>query len=186
MNREREKGIDFEKQQRLFEIEKEVAEMEDNLGKEIDPGIRETLVSVKAHDLPTSQSCEGHNHRGEALPWIQIENPAPAGWEEDDNKKELWCRWNKRDADKLQILLDEWYEERNKQGQEVRDKLKLDLMPISQYQAVRLEPKAQAEISGKGKVTKKMKKEREKQDLEPYKKEMKDFGQWLRNKFLEE
>jgi len=185
MNREGEKKVNFEKEQRLLEIEKEVTELEDKLGKKIDPGIRETLISIKAHGLPTSQSCEGHNDRGEALPWVQIENPAPAGWKENEKKKELWRQWNERDVGKLRKLLDQFYEERKEEGKGVPENVKLDFWPVGQYGAMRLQSRAQTEISGRGKVTEKMKKERESQDLEPYKKEMSDFGQWLRKKFLE-
>ncbi len=186
MNVERENRIDFEKEQKLLEIGKEVEKLEDKLGKGIDPGIRETLISVKAYGFPTSGSCEGHNHRGEALPWIEIENPAPVGWEEDEKKKELWRQWNNRDVGKLRKLVEQFYEERKEQGKNISEKVKLDFWPIGKYGAMRLQPSAQTDISGSGKVTEQMGKEREQMDLEPYKKEMVDFGEYLRRKFLEE
>ncbi len=185
MNRERENPRAM-REQSLFEIGQEVDKMEDKLGEKIDPGIRDTLIAVKAHEIPTSGSCEGHDNRAEALPWIQIENPEPDGWKEDDRLKELWQKWNTRDANKIKKLLVEWYDKRKEEGESINKKTRLFTSPIGRYGAVRLEPMAQYEISGRGKITEQDKKSREEKDLEPYKAEMKNFGEFLRQKFLEE
>lgn len=59
---------------RWGEVQQEVARIVDGLGKEIDPGIRDTVVALKAHDIHTTGSCEGHLDHGIAGPWVDIES----------------------------------------------------------------------------------------------------------------
>lgn len=47
----------------------------DGLGKEIDQGIKETVVALNMARIRTKASCEGHLHWGKAYPWIDIECP---------------------------------------------------------------------------------------------------------------
>jgi hypothetical protein len=57
---------------RLYKLFGRVA---DGLGKEIDPGIMNIVVALNATGIRTRASCEGHLHRAEAYPWIDIECP---------------------------------------------------------------------------------------------------------------
>lgn len=44
----------------------------DKLGKEIDPGIFDTVVGLNVLGFRTTMSCEGHAERGIAAPWVDI------------------------------------------------------------------------------------------------------------------
>jgi hypothetical protein len=44
----------------------------DSIGKEIDPGIIETVVGLNAAGIRTIASCEGHTGHGKTFPWIDI------------------------------------------------------------------------------------------------------------------
>jgi hypothetical protein len=51
-----------------------VTRMTDKLGKDIDPGIFETVVILNLLGIPTTQSCEGHLEHGTGAPWVDIED----------------------------------------------------------------------------------------------------------------
>ncbi|MEI6266299.1 MAG: hypothetical protein WCP14_00180 [bacterium] len=53
----------------------EVDELADRLGLEIDPGIKETVVALRASGLNTTQSCEGHSGPGLPWPWVDVVAP---------------------------------------------------------------------------------------------------------------
>lgn len=55
-------------------MQREVAQIADGLGKAVDPKIAATVVALKAHDIHTSGSCEGHLDHGIAGPWVDIES----------------------------------------------------------------------------------------------------------------
>lgn len=59
-------------------LERTAARMQqitDQLGKEIDPGIFESVVVLNALQFSTQQSCEGHVGRGKPAPWITFTSP---------------------------------------------------------------------------------------------------------------
>lgn len=63
-----------EKQRRWDEIAKLAGtEWGDSLGKGIDKGIRDVVVSFNVMDIPTSASCEGHVDGGLPYPWVEVE-----------------------------------------------------------------------------------------------------------------
>lgn len=68
----RQQEADHSLDQRIVEIREEVAQIVDALGKPIDEGIVDSIVYLKALDIPTTQSCEGHPEGGRPWPWIRI------------------------------------------------------------------------------------------------------------------
>ncbi len=92
-----------------------VERITDRLGEEIDEGIKETVIALRALGFPTTQSCEGHTNRGLPYPWVDIKAPteftllwsAPAsGYEK---RQELS---NLKLEQKMLELLAEFYENR--------------------------------------------------------------------------
>ena len=65
--------VQLEKEQQWEKVSKEVNEVTDGLGLEIDEGIKETVVACMVNGLNTSQSCEGHTDRALPVPWVEIE-----------------------------------------------------------------------------------------------------------------
>jgi hypothetical protein len=65
----------FERQQRWEQLGAAVELIRDGLGEKVDPGIRETIVALKANECSTTQSCEGHEDRGLPFPWVDVESP---------------------------------------------------------------------------------------------------------------
>lgn len=61
-----------EKLTKWNEILAQVNELKDTLGHGIDDGIKETVVALNIYDFMTSQSCEGHTNDGEKAPWIDF------------------------------------------------------------------------------------------------------------------
>jgi hypothetical protein len=60
------------KQELWAKYEAQAAHVTDRLGKEIDPGIKRTVVALMALGFQTSASCEGHLDHGLRGPWIDI------------------------------------------------------------------------------------------------------------------
>ena len=69
--------LEFSEQERKETIWKnilrQVAELKDKIGGEMDEGIMETVAAFWLHNIPTAGSCEGHIDRGSRGPWIDIE-----------------------------------------------------------------------------------------------------------------
>lgn len=64
--------------QRGADIRARVGEFTDKLGREMDPGILETVVTLNVAGFATVQSCEGHLDHGTPYPWVNL---ADVGWE---------------------------------------------------------------------------------------------------------
>jgi len=62
-----------EKEEKLEKIRQDIEGWGDLNGMGIDEGIKETVIMCNALELPTSQSCEGHEERGLPAPWVDIE-----------------------------------------------------------------------------------------------------------------
>lgn len=56
-------------------IKHKVEQAADARGKEIDPGIKDTVVALNAVGVCTEQSCEGHAESGMSAPWVEIGAP---------------------------------------------------------------------------------------------------------------
>lgn len=59
----------------LTAIRREVSRLRDGLGKQVDPGIFDTVVAMRALGVNTVGSCEGHSDRVTGSPYILFETP---------------------------------------------------------------------------------------------------------------
>ena len=55
----------------------ELSQITDGLGKGIDSGIMDTVVSLSVLGVPTRQSCEGHLKWSTGAPWVDVEAVGP-------------------------------------------------------------------------------------------------------------
>ncbi|MBU1202645.1 hypothetical protein KKH39_01205 [Patescibacteria group bacterium] len=107
-----------EKELNIRKLRAEVEKITDSLGFGIDENIKDSIVAVKAHDFSTSASCEGHltdkeNDRSFLYPSIDIEEPEPEGWRDDEELQRQWSEANALQREKMQKLLDEFYADRD-------------------------------------------------------------------------
>src|SRR5262245_2130702 len=64
------------KRQRLWQLQlRYIDSLEDQLGKPIDHGIRETVAILQLLGLHTRASCEGHLDWGLPVPWVDLYVP---------------------------------------------------------------------------------------------------------------
>jgi hypothetical protein len=61
-----------ERQARWQQVEAQVNEYRDGLGKRVDAGIKPAVIALNALGFETSGSCEGHLERGDAAPWVDV------------------------------------------------------------------------------------------------------------------
>lgn len=164
------------KEEEWKKLRKMVDEMKDKLGREIDEGIKETVVAFLAFDFNTFASCEGHLDHGLPYPWVEIRIPAPKGWKgaNEEKKKELKEEWNekilKKEAEMLK-LLDEFYQKRK----EVPYSIRLVINELAWG----------FRVQGIGsKVAERLMPEKKRERLELLQKEMQAFTQFLKEKFF--
>lgn len=165
-----------EKQKQWLAIEAQVDGITDRLGLGIDSGIKKSVVAFSAHEFPTSQSCEGHLHgdHGYPYPWVEIYVEGPEGWEESEEKQNEWRVSNLKEQQKMINLLNEFYQNRITplDARLVFDK-------IGAYGGFRIQSMGAATMEL---ITD--------EELEIkhilYQKEMNDFSEFLKSKFLEE
>jgi hypothetical protein len=154
-----------EKRKEWEQYASDAAEIKDNLGKGIDSGIFDTVVALKALDISTTASCEGHLEHGLAFPWIDVEAPAPEGWREDEEKKEEWKEANLAQRAKIENILTDYYSNRN-----VATGVKLKIVDRGIFGAFRIQSEGALD---------------EDKEIRPeFKKEMADFTQFLKSKFF--
>lgn len=83
----------IQKEKEWNSISQQVDRIIDSLHEPIDAGIKEVVVGLKAHNVGTMGSCEGHLDRGLPYPWIDVGSPLA---EEHDSLRsrfsELWKR----------------------------------------------------------------------------------------------
>ncbi len=65
----------MQRQMQLDTYAKEAHEVKDRLGKTLDAGILDTVIALRACDIPTTQSCEGHIDHGHPAPWVHVRAP---------------------------------------------------------------------------------------------------------------
>lgn len=169
----------FEREQRLEEITAGVDTVRDDLGKPIDPGIRDAVIALRAQALAVDFSCEGHPGKREkkALPWVSIEAPAPDGWRDSPALQDQWRQENEAQAARVRQLLAEWYEEREKSGEVIPPDLRLTLAPRGDYGSFRIESVSQTAVSS-------LKFAKRHPAVAPHRTEMGRFTEYLREKFL--
>jgi hypothetical protein len=56
----------------LNTIREEVEAIRDELGKPVDPGIKELVIGLMANGITTDGSCEGHLKRKHPYPWVDV------------------------------------------------------------------------------------------------------------------
>lgn len=167
----------FAREQRLMDIRTALADIRDGLGHPIDAGITETLVGLKAHGIETDQSCEGHDDRANALPWVDISAPEPDGWREDETLQAQWTKENTAMAEKTRALLVTWQKQREELGQPMDEAHALELHERGIYGAVRLEPQQQERVTALSAA------ERGRQ-TPAYRQAMQEFAEYLKERFL--
>lgn len=113
---EQEKYLPPEARQEVWDkLTLEVEQIADGLNHPVDKGIKDTIIAFKAYEIPTSGSCEGHTEENHGLPypWVDIEVDEPKDWEEDEAKQKLWRNKNLLEQQKVINLLQEFYQDRN-------------------------------------------------------------------------
>lgn len=189
------------KEEKWQKISEQVDQLEDKIGKPIDPGIRETVIILNAFGFSTTQSCEGHLDHAYAGPYVDIDAP------DNDELKQIRSeikRINKEENRKFEEgkkpdlealkkmhelsdknnkivlpivktligLLWEFYRERNVDYDQI---LKIDMWPLEG-----------ARLMSQGTDIQSLDDKNLAQSyLERYQKEMKDFTEFLKNKYFE-
>lgn len=158
---------------------KKVDTIVDKLGLGIDEGIKDFVATLNAMGIPTTSSCAGHTNEddeGFAIPYIEIYTPRPRDWREDPDAQKHWTLSNQKESEKLLPLLNQFYENRA-----VKEDVRIDIHPMGLFGGFRL----QSTIKKRGPIpqdenyyTKATENVRE------YQKEMEDFGNFLKEKFL--
>lgn len=160
--------------------QEEVDKIVDGLGQGVDDGIKESVVAFVVHNFPTAASCQGHiaedgtEKRGEPYPWVDVCAPEPKGWEKSKKKKEQWVAENSKQRQKMEELLKEFYKDR----QNTND-ARLSFENIGIFGRFRIK-------SSGGESIKSLNLEQQRQLQEIYRKEMNDFAEFLKQKFLTE
>lgn len=167
-------NIEAEKQRRLIEIREKVEKITDKLGKGIDDGIKESVTVLLANEFPTSQSCEGHiGEKGASYPWVEIYTVEPKGWKEDKEKQREWTIENLEQQKRMVDVLAEFYQDR-----ETPFGARLNFRHIGAFGGFRIQ-------SMGAETMPLLSPEEQKQKLETYRKEMTDFTDFLKKRFLE-
>ncbi|MBD3207838.1 MAG: hypothetical protein GF370_00060 [Candidatus Nealsonbacteria bacterium] len=170
-NRERK-----QKEKKWKRFRQETEKIADPLGMKIDKGIEDTVTALRVYKFPTSASCEGHinEKEGHPYPWVEICALPPEGWEEDEEIKEEWRIKNLEEQKRITDLLTEFYKDRNTSF----DKM-LSFRFIGSFGGFRIQSTSaeQSPLFSEG--------ERKKR-LEEHRKEMNDFAEFLKKKYIGE
>ncbi|MCK4520457.1 hypothetical protein KAT95_01135 [Candidatus Parcubacteria bacterium] len=171
------------KEKRLKEIEKEVKKIADAEGRPIDPGIKETVITLKALEFPTYQSCEGHpakrpeeievkGHQSRA-PWVWIKSPEPKNLKESESVQKEWKKENLKHQSRMIELLDEFYKDR-----EVAFDIRLHIESRGIYGAFA--------ITNQGAdVVEDLPQAKQEEGILVYQKEMQEFSKFLKEKYFQ-
>ena len=156
--------------QELLEVEK----LADKLGSRIEEGIKETVAILRAMDFPTSSSCAGHksDEEGYKIPYVRIYAPAPKGWIEDKQNKELrelWKQENEKQREKMEPLLNDFNAAKN-----ISADAKLYTEDIGIFGGFTLKNMAATFISKEDAIEK----------ITLYQEEMANFTKFLKTRFL--
>lgn len=165
------------KQKRWAELEAEVDEIVDGLDHPIDKGIRSSVIALKAHEFPTYQSCEGHinnEEHGEKFPWVWIAVPEPEGVDGDEQKEKEWTLENLKLQKKMMDLMNEFYKNRKTDFDS-----RLSFKPNGIYGAFTIKSMG-AEVMELYSGNELMEKQ------QAYRKELAEFAEFLKDKFLDE
>lgn len=162
--------------QKLAEVDRIV----DKLGKPVDGKIKEPITAFLVNGFVTNGSCEGHiaevgeKKHGLPHPWVDVCAPEPEGWKEDEEKKKEWTLENLKQQKRMIDLLAQFYESRKTPFD-----ARLSFSKVGRYGNFRVQSfgaETMQLLSPDEKIAK--------QEL--YRKEMDDFAQFLKEKFLSE
>ncbi|MDD3487782.1 MAG: hypothetical protein PHH35_00260 [Candidatus Pacebacteria bacterium] len=166
--------------------EQKLAEVEhtaDRLDKGVDEKIKETVAAFLVHEFTTDASCEGHitkegeEQHGLLYPWVDIYSPEPEGWSKaKGNKKEQleqeWRITNFKQQRKMMGFLEEFYK-----GREIPFDARLTFSRMGIFGGFRIQ-------SFGAEMTVILTPEEKKQKLALYQREMADFTNFLKSKYL--
>lgn len=155
-----------------------VSRIRDKAGGEVDAGILETVAILLIYQFPTVMSCEGHLG-GLPYPWVRISTPEPDNWNElegelRDEARFKWAIDNSKYGLKMMALLEEFYNNR-----ETIFEARLIIITTFGNGTIEIH-------SLGGDVTKYLRlDEGRNEKFELYQKEMRDFTEFLKNKFFQ-
>jgi len=145
----------------------------DGLKEHIDEGIKETVTALIVNGFVTNSSCGGHLDRALPYPWVDLSTPEPNGWEENKDIKQQWETSNRSQYQKLLVLLDEFYADR------LVDYNVMLMLDCANFAGFRLQ-------SVGGYVLENVSDEVRQAKFRLYENEMKDFTEFLKNKYFGE
>ncbi|GCE50542.1 hypothetical protein EI42_04362 [Thermosporothrix hazakensis] len=162
-------------------IKERLTKAVDGRGRGIDAGILETVVALNALSLHTVASCEGHlgpngEDEGTPYPWFEIEAD-PASLEGLPSGTEIEIRQHLLARAKLQLLLDDFYRSR--------------FVPLDQHLVIQglvlpgSVPMTRVEPQGAG-LQDIRSPEEKRHALVTYQQEMRDFTNFLKERFWKE
>ncbi|MCS7184209.1 MAG: hypothetical protein NZ866_02585, partial [Patescibacteria group bacterium] len=162
-----------------------VEEITDKLGQRVDERIKETVAILLIYGFNTIGSCEGHvteegkHRRGLPYPWVDICEPEPEGWKivkgkEKEKLKEEWRRKNFKKREKLIKLLEEFYQKRRTSYEYEVILIVSNIGPIGAFRLQSLNAESTEMLPG----------DEQRKKLSRYQKEIKDFTEFLLNKYL--
>ena len=157
----------------------EVDTIGDGIGTGIDEKVKEPVTALLMYGFSTEASCAGHlsledgDDHGESYPWIRIDSPEPAGWEENEEKQLEWKTANLKQQKKMMDLLTEFYA---KQKTPFND-AQLAFDRVGAFGGFCLQSFA-------AEMTMLLSPEEKLVKLELYRKEMNDFTNFLKEKYL--
>ena len=169
------------KEQEWNRIRGQVDGIKDKLELGIDEGIKEGVTAFNAFGLRTSQSCEGHygtEAGGSPTHWIEVapHEPDAENWYEDEALREQVTKERNELQAKSVKLLDEFYNERNSSYD-----TRLGFSGVGYRFRVQ---STGTEIFDE--LTHGLSEEDKAKKAAGYKKEMGDFTDFLKNKYLNE
>lgn len=171
-----------EKARHWQEAKTEVEKIADKLGKPIDEGIKEAIIAFKSLGINTIRSCEGHMDHGAGGPYIDIEAKEVEDLEKhldevkDNEEKfekiiEEITRNNLKERKKIMTHLSNFYKERN--------------VPYDKRLIINPMGRGWSRIESQGAGLQKIEPEGiKKEKLSEYQQEMRDFSQFLKEKFF--
>jgi hypothetical protein len=181
--KEQQKQVELEKEKSWEEIVARVNQIVDGRGMGVDEGIKETVAVFLVHGFTTISSCEGHltkegeEERGLPYPWVEVYAPEPEGWKDAEGKEkerleQEWRIKNFEQQRKMMGFLEEFYKER-----ETPFDARLVFDRVGELGGFRVQ-------SFGAQMTAILSPEEKKRKLLLYQKEMKDFTEFLKNKYF--
>lgn len=165
-----------EKKKRLAELKEFVDHIADGVGYPIEEGIKEPVIYLNALGFNTAESCEGHSNAGWIGPWIGIapEYPETDRWSEDRATVQKITEEGMSQLAKVEKLLEEFNANRA-----VPEDQRLILWRKGIYGGLRIQNQGMnRDIPDKEDLNAREEK------LNRYREEMKQFTEFIKNKYL--